>query len=480
MRLTRRRFLQSIGMAAAAFFVKSSAAADLSRLSSQNTGPGESAFGPLLPDPDGLLDLPEGFAYSIISRTGDRMSDGFLVPGHPDGMGVLEGPDGKTIIMRNHEVSHLHPLSMGPYGDDLVLLRRMTIDRIYDPGSRGIPPMAGVTTMVYDTRTQSLEKQFLTLAGTLFNCGGNITPWGTWLSCEELFEGPDDFFLRSHGYVFEVPVSPKIRLAVPRPLKAMGRFLHEGAAVHPPSGAVFQTEDQKDGLFYRYLPNRPGRLAKGRLQCMTIKGDTEADLRNWETTSIRRGEKRPVSWLTLKDVNRKKDDLRIIGREKGGVPFANSEGIFQSGGTIYFDCTNGGAKKQGQIWRYLPSPFEGTPREEEEPGRLELVFESPGTSVLEHPDQMTRTRWGDLFICEDGYGEQFLMGLKPDNSTYRFARNARSESELAGVCFSPDGTTMFLNMQHEGLTFAVTGKFPEARIYAPSAGSPADPSILFN
>ena len=460
MKFTRRRFLQSIGIASAAYFVKSGEASSLSRSFFQDPGPGGSPFGPLVSDTAGLLDLPEGFSYSIISRAGDKMSDGFFVPGHADGMGVLEGKGGKTIIMRNHEVIHLSPLSRGPYGNDLVLLHRMTIDRIYDPGSRGIPPMAGVTTMVFDTRTQSLEKQFLTLAGTLSNCGGSITPWGTWLSCEEVFEGPDDFFLRSHGYVFEVPVSHRIRLAIPRPLKAMGRFLHEGAAVHPASNAVFLTEDQKDALFYRFLPNKPGKLSKGRLQCLAIKGDKDADLRNWETISIRPGEKRPVSWVTLKDVNRKKDDLRIIGREKGGVPFANLEGIFQSGGAIYFDGTNGGVKKQGQIWRYLPSPFEGTPREEEEPGQLELVFESPGTSVLEHPDQMTRTPWGDLFICEDGYGEQFLVGLKPDNSTYRFARNAKSESELAGVCFSPDGTTMFINMQQEGLTFAVTGKFP--------------------
>ena len=174
----------------------------------------------------------------------------------------------------------------------------------------------------------------------------------------------------------------------------MGRFLHEGAAVHPSSNALFLTEDQKDALFYRYLPNKPGKLSKGRLQCLTVRGDKEADLRNWETISIGPGEKRTVSWVTLKDVNRKKDDLRLIGREKGGLPFANLEGVFQSGGDIYFAATNGGAKKQGQIWRYLPSPFEGTPREEEEPGRLELMFESPSTSVLEHPDQMTRTPWG--------------------------------------------------------------------------------------
>jgi secreted PhoX family phosphatase len=461
LKVSRRHFLETLGITSAALFLNPSAGADILSRPGQTPGPGESPFGPLIADPEGLIDLPEGFSYSLISSAGDRMSDGFLVPGHADGMGVLADKDGKTIIMRNHELSHLHPVSLGAFGDNLSLLPRLSINYIYDTGRRGIPPMAGVTTMVYDTVNRKLEKQFLSLAGTLFNCGGTVTPWRTWLSGEELFESPDDFFTRSHGYMFEVPVSSKIRITSPKPLKDLGRFVHEGAAVLPGSGIVYQTEDQKDGLFYRFLPKKQGRLNKGGvLQCLTIPGEENRDLRNWEATAIRPGEKREASWLTLEDVNRKKDDLRFLGMEKGAVPFANGEGICMSGGTIYFSCTNGGEKKQGQVWGYFPSPYEGTPRETDQPGRLELLFESPHPNVLEHPDQLTMTPWGELFVCEDGYGEQFLMGLTLEGTTYRFARNARDESEFTGVCFSPDNTTMFINMQNAGLTFAITGPFP--------------------
>jgi secreted PhoX family phosphatase len=128
-----------------------------------------------------------------------------------------------------------------------------------------------------------------------------------------------------------------------------------------------------------------------------------------------------------------------------------------SDGIVYFDCTNGGPRTAGQIWRYVPSPFEGTERESESPGRLELLLEAPDTSLIDHPDQMTMAPWGDLFICEDGKGEQFLLGVTLRGEVYRFARNAKDESEFTGICFSPDGRTMFVNFQDAGLTFAVTG-----------------------
>ena len=43
-------------------------------------------YGPLVPDPAGLFDLPKGFSYTVVSRFGDPMSDGFVTPGKADGM----------------------------------------------------------------------------------------------------------------------------------------------------------------------------------------------------------------------------------------------------------------------------------------------------------------------------------------------------------------------------------------------------------
>jgi secreted PhoX family phosphatase len=66
--------------------------------------PPRGRFGPLVPDPRGLLALPEGFSYSIVSRAGERMDDGFFVPEAHDGMATFPGPDGRTLLVRNHEV----------------------------------------------------------------------------------------------------------------------------------------------------------------------------------------------------------------------------------------------------------------------------------------------------------------------------------------------------------------------------------------
>ena len=59
-------------------------------------------FGPLVPDPAGVFDLPEGFTYRIISRFGDVMDDGLLVPHRPDGMAAFPGPDGTVILSLIH------------------------------------------------------------------------------------------------------------------------------------------------------------------------------------------------------------------------------------------------------------------------------------------------------------------------------------------------------------------------------------------
>jgi hypothetical protein len=171
----------------------------------------------------------------------------------------------------------------------------------------------------------------------------------------------------------------------------------------------------------------------------------------------KRGDILPVRWHDLDDVDPKKDNLRIRGFEQGAALFASGEGMDYIDGTVYFDCTNGGLIKAGQIWRYIPSPYEGTEREVGSPGQLELLVEVTDRKVLENPDQMCTTPWGDVFVCEDGFGEQYLVGITPQGEIYRFAHNPMDESEFTGVCFSPDGSTMFVNYLDVGITFAVTG-----------------------
>lgn len=137
-------------------------------------------YGPLKPDPDRVLDLPQGFQYRVISRTGEAMSDGLRVPGAHDGMAAFPGPRGTTILVRNHELA-VESLSQSPFGEQNELLSVWNPENLYDAA----PALGGTTTLTYDTRRHVLEKHFLSLAGTIRNCAGGPTPWGSWISCEE-------------------------------------------------------------------------------------------------------------------------------------------------------------------------------------------------------------------------------------------------------------------------------------------------------
>lgn len=456
-KVSRRDFLSRTGLAALGFLsVPVVFAGKVSTPFTEDVS--DVGYGPLIEDPEKIMDLPKGFSYRIISRLGERMTDGFYVPGHPDGMGTFQGPDGMTIVLRNHENFPEYLPRYGPFGPENELVRRLSRRSFYDRGREGGPPLGAVTTLVYNTETQEVQKQFLSLAGTLVNCSGGVTPWNTWLSCEEIFQNPSFSLAKKHGYVFEVPASAEPMIAKPEPLKAMGRFVHEAVAADPRTNILYMTEDKLDGLFYRFLPVRPGKLEEGgRLQCLGIDSKPGMDMRNWEERRAEQGEILPVKWIDLEDVDSKKDDLRIRGFEKGASLFASGEGVAYFEGIVYFNCTNGGSIKAGQIWQYVPSTFEGTEKEGESPGTLELFVEIDDRNVTENPDQMTGTPWGDLFVCEDGFGEQHLIGVTPQRKIYPFARNVLDESEFAGICFSPDGSTAFVNYLNVGYTFAIRG-----------------------
>lgn len=415
-------------------------------------------FGPLVGDPAGLFDLPEGFSYQIISRFGDEMDDGFRVPHRPDGMATFEGPDGLTILIRNHEVNAARGGDESAFGSDFALAKKLSKKDFYDAGVNNNPGQGGTTTVVYDTQNQKIVRQYLSLAGTLRNCAGGPTPWNSWLTCEEIVIHPDDTYAQSHGYVFEVPAKAEPGLAQPVPIKGMGRFNHEAVAVDPHSGVVYLTEDDSEGLIYRYIPNTPGKLHDGgKLQALAVKDEKSVDTRNWESQTIGVEQSLRVEWTGLEEIDAPDHDLRHRGFNDGAARFARGEGMWYGNDAVYFACTNGGREKLGQIWKYTPSQYEGTSGEQINPGTLELFVEPNDSGLIEKADNLTVAPWGDIFVCEDNGNSQDLVGITPEGDIYRFGRNAKSNSELAGATFSPDGSTLFMNIQHSGLTLAITG-----------------------
>lgn len=399
------------------------------------------------------------------------MDDGLRVPGAPDGMAAFPGDNGRTILVRNHEIFQEGP-TFGAFGGQNELLSKVDITKLYDTGGMSRPALGGTTTLVYDPRERRIERQFLSLAGTVRNCSGGPTPWGSWLSCEETVQSVSPAFEQDHGYVFEVPASAEMRLTPAVPIRGMGRFQHEGAAVDPVSGCVYLTEDRggngllqpKDqglGLLYRFVPHRPGSLAAGgRLQALKIRDLPAADTTNWTGTRFTPGPFFSVSWVDLRDVEAPKDDLRHQGRSLGAAGFTRGEGIWAAAGAIYFCCTDGGAAGKGQVWRYRPGAREGSGDEVKDSGRLELFIEPNASPLLENCDNLTIAPWGDLILCEDGPGSNGLVGVTPEGRLYPLAQNSLNDSELAGAAFSADGSTLFVNLFRPGMTLAIRGPWP--------------------
>ncbi|HEY0622743.1 alkaline phosphatase PhoX [Sphingomonas sp.] len=446
--LDRRQF--ALGLTGTAFAGLLGACTSL-RGSATTTTP--RAYGSLEPDPAGLLDLPKGFRYRVISSFGDRMDDGFVVPDRADGMGCFALDNRRVALVRNHELQARH-LDTGPIrgGNGAGLAA-------YDRNAQGEALPGGTSTIVYDLAAGRVEAQHLSLLGTIRNCAGGITPWGSWLTCEEDVTRAGNGVVRDHGWVFEVPAIAR-GLVDPVPLTAMGRFNHEAAAVDPRTGIVYLTEDRDDSLLYRFLPATKGKLARGgQLQALALVEASLNDSRNWNGVDLPQGTWQSVRWIDLNRVESPDDDLRKRGAAKGALLFARGEGIHYGDGEIYFCCTSGGAAKLGQVMRYKPSRFEGRPQERDDPGMLQNFVESTDPSQLNFGDNLTVAPNGHLIVCEDQYTDvvdNHLRGVTPDGRLYPFAR-LRAQTELAGACFSPDGSTLFVNAYSPGRTLAITG-----------------------
>jgi secreted PhoX family phosphatase len=340
---------------------------------------------------------------------------------------------------------------------------------------------------------RELIKDFNSLAGTIRNCAGGPTPWGSWISCEETFSTSVNTTSAGttqtirHGYNFEVVADENSGLVTPVPLIEMGRFSHEAVAVDPNTGDVYETEDRGDSCFYKFVPNvrptKPGDLAKGgTLYALKIKGANNFAVNTSNNPNLPTpgaggqvgripvGKPMAVEWVKVDNPDPSAESngrgVRFQAQSKGAAIFFRGEGAWYANGLVYFIATQAGppafdsAAGNGQVWVYNIARQEITL----------LIEAEPSGELLDEPDNITVSPFGHLFLCEDGGGEQFVVGINQRGELYQFAQNILfanssdpvlrdrfADNEFAGACFDRRGLTLFVNIQTPGLTFAIWG-----------------------
>jgi secreted PhoX family phosphatase len=369
----------------------------------------------------------------------------------------------RVILLCNHELApaqaRMSAWQGQPVQDPAVK------EAAYDSGINGHLSPGGVRRIVYNLKTGKIERQHLALCGTVRNCSGGATPWGSWISCEEsVVESGLQGQTKSHGYCFEVSAKAS-GLQKAKPLAAMGRFYHEAVAVDADTGIVYLTEDRPDGLFYRFIPTQPGKLsAGGRLQALVLQAvNRSVSTANLGGFRMPVNQPQAVRWIDVDTSESARDDLRYRGQRAGAARFMRGEGMVVEKDDrnrtrrVWIMCTTGGQKALGQIFYYVPSSHEGEAQESASPGKLVLFSEPNNPQLLRNGDNLALMPNGDLLVCEDHQGIQRLIGVTPGGKYYVLARNPRGASEFTGATFAPDGSTLFVNMQQQGATVAITG-----------------------
>ncbi len=379
--VSRRAFLGS----AAAVALAVGARPDLA--GAHVPGGGSPDFGPLLaPDANGLA-LPAGFRSRVVARSGQPVGpSGYVWHIFPDGGATFRTRHGGWIYVSNSEAS--------------------------DAGG-------GVGALRFDRDGRLLDASSI-LTGSSRNCSGGPTPWGTWLSGEEV----------PLGKVWECDPTGRTP-AIDRP--ALGRFSHEAAAVDDQGRRVYLTEDTPDGRLYRFTADRAGDLSRGRLDAARVDG-----------THVR--------WLPIPDPS------AVTGPTRLQVPsttaFAGGEGIWFHDDTVTFVT-----KHDHKVWRLDLRRNE-----------ISVYYDAMAATangVLGEPDNITVTDRGVVFVSEDQNADQQIVMITPEGLVAPVVQMYnQTGSELTGLAFNPRGDRMYVSSQRgadnglgPGITYEIRGPF---------------------
>lgn len=372
------------------------------------------SFGPPKDDPDAVLKLPEGFRYVVLEKSGDRMSDGHAMGARPDGMACFEVGD-RWVLLRNHEND------IGASAEPSVA---------YNANLAG-----GVSRVVLDPETLERVSSNWVLVGTNRNCAGGPTPHG-WLSCEESVD-------IGHGYVFLCDPEAN-EAAKPQRVPSLGRFKHEAVAFDPETRISYLTEDERISALYRHVPEE-GPF-KGKLEALRVVGEPKREL----GSDLSVGDTLDIDWVPISDTEGDPVSTAEQAHEAGAAIVVRGEGIWTHDGLVYFVATEGGPLGKGQVFCL-------------DPGRetLTLIAQAEDEASFVNPDNLTVSPSGEVWVVEDNDGPNRIWRVNQDGTLDHFAENALNggASEFCGVCFSPDGRVMFVNLQEEGYTLAITGPF---------------------
>lgn len=378
--------------------------------------PGESPYG-TLGDPDALgLRLPDGFTSRQIKQFGVPV-EGTLELGvaFPDGAGTFPTDDGGWILVSNSE---------NPPPVDIT-----------DPTPIGLDRLGGAQAIRF-AADGTITDAYPILTGSRSNCAGGATPWGTWLSCEEVDDGADP---SNSGKVFEC--FPEGTAADAVDLPKLGRFKHENATVDPVRQQVYLSEDLPDGLFYRFTPSAYPALTDGVLEAALVADDGA------------------VTWLAIDDPE---CGLGTPCRQQAAATaFDGGEGCVYDDGKVFLTT-----KGDDRVWMYDAVAATMTVLYDA------ADFADPVLTGVDHIIVQPGT--GNLVVAEDGGDLQAVMIRREDFAVFPILQLTGPQhfellgspivSEVSGLAFNPAGDRLYFNSQRAlgGITYEVTGPWLEA------------------